>query len=85
MILDKSLMVKLSRMTPSYRANISSVSTLDGRGADTAVRKKEKAGRNWLNVDPNDNRSWSQRVINLWKVIIIIIIIINIYLIIDIK
>ena len=33
---------KLSRMTHSYRANISSVSTLDGRGADTAVCKKKK-------------------------------------------
>ena len=42
MSLDKSLAAKLSRTTHSYRDNISSVSTLDGRGADTAVRKKEK-------------------------------------------
>ena len=42
LILDKSLTDKLSRMIHSYRANISSVSTLDGRGTDTAVRKKKK-------------------------------------------
>ena len=42
MTLDKSLMAKLSRMTHSYRANVSSISMLDGRGADTAVRKKKK-------------------------------------------
>ena len=40
--LDKSLMAKLSRMIHSYRANISSVSMLDERDADTAVRKKKK-------------------------------------------
>ena len=40
--LDKSLTAKLSRMTHSYRANALSVSTLNGRGADTAVRKKKK-------------------------------------------
>ena len=41
MILDKSLMAKWSRMTHSYRANRSLVSTLDGCGcADTAVGKK---------------------------------------------
>ena len=39
MTLDKLLMVKLSRMTHSYRA---SISTLDGRDADTAVCKKKK-------------------------------------------
>ena len=37
--LDKSLTAKFSLMTHSYRANASSVSTLDGRGA---VRKKKK-------------------------------------------
>ena len=37
MTLDKSLTAKLSQMTHSYRANISLVSTLDGRGPDTAV------------------------------------------------
>ena len=42
MTLDKSFTAKLSRMSHSYRANVSSVSTLDGRGADTAVRKKKK-------------------------------------------
>ena len=42
MTLDKSLTAKLSRMTHSSRANASSVSILDGRGADTAVRKKKK-------------------------------------------
>ena len=39
MTLDKSLTAKLSRMTHSYRA---SVSTLDGRSADTAVLGKKK-------------------------------------------
>ena len=42
MTLDKSLTAKLSRMTHSCHINASSVSTLDGRGADTAVRKKKK-------------------------------------------
>ena len=42
MTLDKSLRVKLSRMTYSRRPNPSSVSTLAERGADTAVCKKEK-------------------------------------------
>ena len=32
MTLDKSLKAKLSRMTHSYRANISSLSMLDGKG-----------------------------------------------------
>ena len=38
--------------------------------------KREKDGRNWLHMDPNNNRSWPQRVISLWELIIIIIIII---------
>ena len=42
MTLDKSLTTKLSRMTDSYRANAAPVSTLDGRDADIAVRKKKK-------------------------------------------
>ena len=42
MILDKSLTAKLSRITRSYRTKASSVSTLDGRDADTAVCKKKK-------------------------------------------
>ena len=42
MTLDKSFRGKLSRMTHSYRANISSASTLDGSGADTADRQKKK-------------------------------------------
>ena len=42
MTLDKSLTAKLSRITHSCCANISSVSTLDERGADTNVRKKKK-------------------------------------------
>ena len=77
MTLDKSLTAKLSRMTHSCRANTSSVSTLDGRGADTAVCKKEKDGRNWLHVDPNNNCSWPQWMISLWDIIIIFIIIIK--------
>ena len=75
MTLDKPLTATLSRMTHSYRTNALSVSTLDGRSADTGVRKKEKDGRNWLQVDPNNNRSRSQRVISLREVIIIIIIV----------
>ena len=39
MTLDKSLTAMLSQMTHSYRTL---VSTLDGRGADTAVCKKKK-------------------------------------------
>ena len=42
MILVKSLKAKLSRMTHSCRAKASSVSTLNRRGADTAVHKKKK-------------------------------------------
>ena len=40
-------------MTHSYRANASSVSTLDGSGADTTVRKKKKTvetGYMWILV-----------------------------------
>ena len=55
MTLNKSLKVKLSRMTHSYRA---SVSTLDRMDADTAVSKKEKDNRKWLHVNPNNYRSW---------------------------
>ena len=67
-----SLTARLSRMAHSYRANISSVSTLDGRGADTAIRKKKKKVRTDPHVDPNNNRTWLQRATNLWEVIIII-------------
>ena len=42
MTLDKSLTANLSRMTHSCRANASSVSTLEGRGTDTAFCKKKK-------------------------------------------
>ena len=42
MTLGKSLTSKLSRMTYSYRTNALSVTTLDGKGADTAVGKKKK-------------------------------------------
>ena len=42
MALDKLFAAKLFRMTHSYRANISSISTLDGRGADIAVCKNGK-------------------------------------------
>ena len=45
MTLDKSLIANLSRMAHSYCASVSTVSTLDGRGADTAVGK-EKDSRN---------------------------------------
>ena len=43
MTLDKSLTTKLFRMTHSCRANASSISMLDRRGADTALCKKKKA------------------------------------------
>ena len=42
MTLDKSLTAKLSGMTHSYCANTLSVSTLDVRGADTAVCEKKE-------------------------------------------
>ena len=42
MALDKSITGKLSGMTHSCRANISSIGILDGRGADTGVYKKKK-------------------------------------------
>ena len=43
MTLNKSLlMAKLSRITHAYLSNPSSISTLDGRDADTAVCQKEK-------------------------------------------
>ena len=42
MTLNKALKAKLSRMTHSCHVNASSISTLDGRDADTAVRKKKK-------------------------------------------
>ncbi len=49
-------------------------SMLDGRGADTAVCKKEKDERNRLHMDPNNNRGWPQQAISLWEIIIIVII-----------
>ena len=59
MILDKSLATKLSRMADSSSVNVSSVSTLDGRGGAITFRQKENDSRNWLYVDPNNNRSRS--------------------------
>ena len=72
MILDDSLPAELSQMTDSSCGNASSVSMLSGRGADTAIRKKEKDGRTWLHVDPNSNRGWPQWAITLLEIIIII-------------
>ena len=40
--LDKSLAAKLSGMTYSCYANASSISTLDGRGADTVSVKRKR-------------------------------------------
>ena len=65
--LDKSLTVKLSRMIHLYCV---SVSTLDGRGADIAVYKRDN--RNGLRVNPNKNRSWPQRAITPCEAIIVI-------------
>ena len=76
MTLNKSLIAKLSRVIHSHRANVSPVSTLNGRGADTAVRKKERDGRNRLHVYPNNDHNWPQREISLREIIIIIIIVI---------
>ena len=63
MTLNKSLTAKLSGMTHSYYANILSVSTLDGRDADTAVCKKKKTvetGCMWILMipaaDPTDDK-----------------------------
>ena len=70
MILDKSLTAKLSRMTHSHRA---SVSTLEGKGCKYRRPLKGKDGKNWLLVDPNDNRSRPQLAISPWEVIIILI------------
>ena len=42
MTLNKPLTANLSGMTHSYRANASSVSTLDERSAGTAVCKRKK-------------------------------------------
>ena len=78
MSLDKSLTAKLSRITHPCRANASPVSTLDERGADTAVcKKKKKSVEIGCIVNPNNNRSWPQWIISLWEVIIIIVIIIH--------
>ena len=67
MTLDKSLKGELSQMTHSYRANASSVSTLDGRGADTTFREKKKTvatGRMWTllitAVDPNGSQAYKR-------------------------
>ena len=75
MTLDKSLTAKLSRMTHSYRANASSVSTLEGRGADTTVRKKKKTvetGCMWILIitaaGPNERQA------SLWEAIINLVI-----------
>ena len=54
----KSLAGELSQITHSYRA---SVSTLDGRDANTTVCKKEKVDRDWLHVDPNKTVAGSNR------------------------
>ena len=67
MTLNKSLTAKLSRITHSYRANMSSVSALDGRIADTAVRKKKKmieTGCVWIltiiEVGPNGRQAYGR-------------------------
>ena len=72
MTLDKSLKAKLSRMIHSYRANISSVSMLDGRGADTVVRKKKKmveTGCMWILIisaaGPNGRRAYGRLLLLL--------------------
>ena len=46
---------------------------LDGKGCRYCRLQKEKDDRNWLHVDPNNNRSRPQGVISLWEVIIITI------------
>ena len=46
--LDTSLTSKLSGMTHSYRANMSSVSTLDGKTAVHKKRKTVETGCMWI-------------------------------------
>ena len=66
--LGKWRTTKLSRMTHSYRVNISSVSTLNESEADTDVCKKKKTvetGRMWIvkitAVDPNRRQAYGTR------------------------
>ena len=59
-------------MSCSYRANISSVSTMDGMGADTAVCEKKKTAETscmWILIVIADGR---QRAISLWEVMTMI-------------
>ena len=74
MTLDKSLTAQLSRMTHSYHTEYIIIQYVGRKGVQIPPSVKKKDDRNWLHVDPNNNRSRPQRVINLWEVIIIIII-----------
>ena len=57
-------LIKLLRMTHSYRA---SVSTLDGINTDTADGQKKKTiETGCMQLDSNNNRNWHQRTISLW-------------------
>ena len=72
--LGKSLTAQLSRMTHSYRTEYIISQYVGRKGVQTPPSVTKIDDRNWLHVDPNDNRSRPQRVISLWEVIIIIII-----------
>ena len=72
--LGKSLTAQLSRMTHSYRTEYIISQYVGQKGVQTPPSVKKIDDRNWLHVDPNDNRTRPQRAISLWEVIIIIII-----------
>ena len=71
MILNKSLIAGLSRMTHSY---LESASTLDAKTADTSVGKKEKDDNNWLHVNPNDNCDWLQQAICYGRLLLLVVV-----------
>ena len=67
MTLNNSFTANLSRMTHSYSASASSVSTLDGRGAGAAVRRKKKTvetGCTWILIitaaGPNEQSAYGR-------------------------
>ena len=72
MTLDKSLTAQLSRMTHSYRTEYIISQYVGRKGVQISPSvKKEKDDRNWLHMDPTNNRSRPQRMISLWEVIIL--------------
>ena len=74
MTLDKSLTAQLSGMTHSYRTEYIISQYVGRKGVQIPPSVERKDDSIWLYVDSNNYRSWPQRVISLWEVIIIIII-----------